>query len=96
MWTGVGVISTVLPAMAVALAIRVGLIWPKSPGRFGPLAQTFLMYVGFVIPPATAITLVAWYRTRDQMRPGCCPLCGYDRSGLPTAAPCPECGHART
>jgi hypothetical protein len=37
----------------------------------------------------SALSAFNAYRTRR--RPGHCP-CGYDRSGLPTDAPCPECG----
>lgn len=31
---------------------------------------------------------------RKRWRPGMCRRCGYDRSTLPNAAPCPECGRA--
>jgi hypothetical protein len=46
------------------------------------------------LPAAATFTLCCFsalmvYRHRHL--PGHCP-CGYDRSGLPTEAPCPECG----
>ncbi len=40
-------------------------------------------------------TISAFMVSRTRRRPGHCRKCGYDRSGLPTDAPCPECGLAR-
>lgn len=37
---------------------------------------------------------VVWRRDRTAMkrlRAGCCVGCGYDRTGIPTESPCPEC-----
>lgn len=31
-------------------------------------------------------------RARRRVRRGCCPACGYDRSGLDSHTPCSECG----
>ena len=31
-----------------------------------------------------------------KLMPGHCPSCGYDRSGINTMSPCPECGHTPT
>ena len=35
-------------------------------------------------------------RHHSRARAGLCPFCGYPRRGLPTSAPCPECGHSPT
>ncbi|MBL8762113.1 MAG: hypothetical protein JNL50_12510 [Phycisphaerae bacterium] len=46
-----------------------------------------------------AVGWVAWRlgrRCGAGNRAGCCPACGYDRSGLADSAPCPECGAAPT
>ncbi|MBO6738593.1 MAG: hypothetical protein JJ916_01915 [Phycisphaerales bacterium] len=32
-------------------------------------------------------------REWPKLMPGHCPMCGYDRSGIDTMSPCPECGH---
>lgn len=39
-------------------------------------------------------TLALWSITlrRTRRKPSQCPKCGYDRQGLPTTQPCPECG----
>lgn len=31
-------------------------------------------------------------RRRALLMPGVCGSCGYDRTGIPDGAPCPECG----
>ena len=43
-----------------------------------------------------AITSLAWrYDLRaDRRSRKCCITCGYDRRGIPSNAPCPECGNA--
>ncbi len=32
--------------------------------------------------------------SRRHRPAGCCQTCGYDRRGIPSNAPCPECGNA--
>ena len=41
------------------------------------------------VTPATA----GWVRQFRRRRRNGCPRCGYELTGLPAAAPCPECGH---
>jgi hypothetical protein len=43
--------------------------------------------------PAAALWRADIQRAR-RARPGHCPSCGYDRSGLTADSPCPECGTA--
>lgn len=43
----------------------------------------------------TAATAWFWWRDRRFARPGLCPTCGYDRTGLAPDAVCPECGSGR-
>lgn len=50
-------------------------------------------------PLAVALlaTATAWWLdtlARRRGRPGLCPTCQYDRTGLPPGAVCPECGAA--
>jgi hypothetical protein len=58
----------------------------------GPLfrkAGTSLLY------PVLLTTIPAaflWYKDRRPRGPHACKGCGYDRSGLPAEAKCPECG----
>ncbi|MCC6969685.1 MAG: hypothetical protein IT434_05630 [Phycisphaerales bacterium] len=53
------------------------------------------------IPWLIALGFSAWFlrdHRREKMRRmiGRCPACGYDRSGLPQSAPCPECAAPAT
>jgi hypothetical protein len=42
--------------------------------------------------PMAAWTALAFRSARRRARPGGCPACGYDRTGLAPEAVCPECG----
>ena len=45
--------------------------------------------------PLAGITAIAWRLdtlARRRARAGLCHQCHYDRAGLPSIAPCPECG----
>lgn len=47
--------------------------------------------------PAALVTGVAWHvdrRPTRRARAGRCITCGYDRRGIPSNAPCSECGNA--
>lgn len=62
-------------------------------------------YIHNAISLAAAITMLVcggwllrdlWRYLRETRYPhGCCRRCGYDRSGLGTESPCPECGEPR-
>ena len=56
-------------------------------------------YIPLWLPAALSllITAVAWRLdslARRRASLNLCPTCRYDRTGLPTLAPCPECGVA--
>lgn len=60
-------------------------------GAFIPVWMPWLIAIGASI----------WFfrdHQREKMRRiiGRCPACGYDRSGLPQSAPCPECAAPAT
>ncbi|HYF14305.1 MAG TPA: hypothetical protein VD971_04445 [Phycisphaerales bacterium] len=52
--------------------------WPRGVG-------------GGVMAAAILLSIRYWQRSRTYPR-WCCQSCGYDRCGLGTDAPCPECG----
>lgn len=64
---------------------------PSGRSIWIPLWMPWLVALGFSI---------RFYRDhqRDKKlsRIGCCTACGYDRSGLASTAPCPECAAAHT
>lgn len=89
-----------LPASFIAR--RDAPAWPRewlphvttSSSMFGvtvPLWIPWVMVLGLC-------TLMHREHQREKQRRlrGCCPACGYDRSGLASTAPCPECGAAPT
>jgi hypothetical protein len=45
--------------------------------------------------PVVASAALLW-RLDVNPKPGRCFHCGYDLSGTPPSAPCPECGHVAT
>jgi hypothetical protein len=68
-------------------------IWAR-----GPSGWVLAMPIWAMLPPlALAVGLahrrhaIAARRER-AVSMGLCPKCNYDRSGVPSAAPCPECG----
>ncbi len=69
---------------------RVWLIsWPSSPVQYWDIAiPLWLPAVLFAVP-----TFLGWRAARPR-DPAQCTACGYDRRGLPSTAPCPECGRA--
>ncbi len=73
------------------------LIWRWSwslPRRSQTGTTTWRLVIPLWIPFGVCAILssVAWDRRLRQDLPGRCEHCGYDRTGLPRSAPCPECG----
>ena len=67
--------------------------WP----RYDHLPGTTVVVLPLWMPSIVAIAFSVWFyrdhrREERERRLGCCPACGYDRSGLASTAPCPECG----
>jgi hypothetical protein len=54
----------------------------------GMIANVLLYTAAFACIRIRPRALIRWRR----LRRGLCLSCGYDRNGLPTANPCPECG----
>jgi len=79
-FAGLGVVVAVLAVLEDELRTP---LW-VSLGVFGVAVVVFL-YVVF----RPDLKRVREWRRRGRR---CCPLCGYDRSGLSVDASCPECG----
>jgi len=79
------------------------------PRRFFPLAERRTMAWGwwfevrrprvgtyFAVPlwfPVLAAGAWTAFAHRKRRRPDECSVCGYERAGLASGSPCPECGH---
>jgi hypothetical protein len=61
---------------------------PSFSARWFPLQLWPLL-----LAPAT-VCMLGWWRGWHRHRPGHCPSCRYDLSGLPPGSPCPECAAA--
>lgn len=51
-----------------------------------------VFFLPAIVGGAIYIWITLWLGRRDWPEAGACQQCGYDRSGLKAAAPCPECG----
>ena len=68
---------------------------PKWRSSGPPSAMTTVMVpLWLLVLPAAAIAAIAHRRIRAAATIGHCKACNYDRSGIPSTAPCPECGHS--
>jgi hypothetical protein len=60
-----------------------------------PNRKTLAVPLWFPIAITLGLSALAWridLAARRRARIGCCPKCSYNRTGLPAASPCPECG----
>lgn len=70
--------------------------WPRWPYKS---AGVWSFFIPLWFPTAAcALVALAFWRIDTlhsrRSRAGACPACTYDRTGLPAAAACPECGAA--
>jgi len=93
--------ETVGGEVVVSTAIDVPAPWTSLPGdrRFLPMV---ILPLGFALNTLLAAGVLlgvvesfAFARGRRRRRKGRCFTCGYDRSGIASDAPCPECGGVR-
>jgi hypothetical protein len=55
-----------------------------------------IFYTPLWLPAAALAAPAGWLWWRGSRRAGRCRRCGYDLSGLPVTAACPECGRAQS
>ena len=85
-WAGVAAIGFFALAMSFIFFGLGG--WPTGDRfRLWPAVALWLHLVGLIL-------FLRWRRQELRPKPGTCPTCGYDLTGLATGAVCPECGEA--
>jgi len=79
-------------------AIAVWETLPKDGTRFAHSTSWGCHIATPIWLPAAALLCTGLFRLRPRFRfrPGYCPNCRYDLSGLPPGAPCTECGSNRS
>lgn len=101
----------ITPAQADALWGRLIVLFPDNPRNgegldYDPATRRFTLrqwsFAGLVVEGAAQVGFVTfplagfiWWLQRRRGRSGSCRRCGYDLTGLPTHAVCPECGRPR-
>jgi hypothetical protein len=77
---------------------RPRLVWEYSWEHVNPRGTWVAFPLLFPAAVLAIPTFLAWsadVRARRLARLNHCPTCNYDRTGLPAASPCPECGAPR-
>lgn len=70
---------------------RSGVRWRPVSWR-STISASGMIFVPLWMPLVPLAGATLWVFLARRAGPECCGACGYDRSGLPAAAPCPECG----
>lgn len=84
----IGAALSPIPAVILA-CICILVINDRQPLQ--PLLLAIATWHAIVFSGLLVFARPAW--KRQVIRPGLCPNCGYPTGGLPSAAPCPECGN---
>ena len=72
-------------------------VWTPGYGFFSDVGiDAFCVIVPVWLIALVVGALTAWLWYRDWNRPTRCADCGYDLTGLPAGAVCPECGKSRS
>ena len=83
----------------VSLAVSVGLAAGILDYLYWPDASRGLRLSGETVLIVVLLLAVTWWRSHaggwhqeERPKPGHCPTCGYDLTGLDDGSVCPECG----
>ncbi len=90
LWHGPWLRGLVVIAAPTAVAAFFGGL--MTPPNGGPI-MSMTISVGAYLLASLVRGIIGWKRAHT-VRPGACPCCEYDLSGLPSNTTCPECGAA--